>query len=140
MPEVLFLGKDNENEDPEINSTLCWKKGDIIQVFKDGWTYGRLEKPPIFFKIIVPDSTIEELTTDLIGPILGNPIRISTGIGIEEHPPEIIKKSRRKLDFDSLPNNIKGRLLKQGEIVLKYQTLKKYIYDKQKNRMMNEED
>ncbi len=139
MPDVLVKGRDNEHPDPQIEEAGCWKRWDIIQVFNDGWKYGRMEKAPRFFKIIVPDSTVAELSQLLLGPILGNPIRINEGFDIKEHPAEILTRCRMCLKFNSLPKNIRGRLLKQGEIKLKFQTLKKYIYDKKEKRMLNEE-
>ncbi len=71
MSELLVRLRDNTLADP-IQNRKCWKRGMVITIQADGWTWGIEERTnPLFIIVKAPDLTIAQASTfmgNLIDP------------------------------------------------------------------------
>ncbi len=55
MAELLIKATDAHHHDPIKDRRGCYKRGDPVIAFRDGWSWGRLETIPTFWRIRVPN-------------------------------------------------------------------------------------
>jgi hypothetical protein len=53
MAELLIKATDAYHNDPVKDRRGCYKRGDPVVAFRDGWSWGRLETIPTFWRIRV---------------------------------------------------------------------------------------
>jgi hypothetical protein len=56
MAELLIKATDAHNPDAIKDRRGCYKRGDPVIAFRDGWSWGRLETTPTFWRIRVPNA------------------------------------------------------------------------------------
>lgn len=62
MAELLIKSSDTTNPDPVKDLRGCYKKGDVVVVKPDGWSWGKEElKKEKFYILRIPDKKPEEL-------------------------------------------------------------------------------
>ena len=80
MAEILIKAMDAINSDPVKNLAGCYKKGDIVVIMPDNWTWGKEETLPKFVILKIPGVVIDEKYIlprySGIDPISENPICI----------------------------------------------------------------
>ena len=53
MAELLIMKADKVHDDPTISANHCYKRGDIVQVVPDGYSWGRKEHPSTGTKFLL---------------------------------------------------------------------------------------
>jgi len=55
MAELLIKARDAYHRDPIKDRRGCYKRGDPVWAVRDGWSWGRLDTIPTFWRIRVPN-------------------------------------------------------------------------------------
>lgn len=61
MAELLIKAVDATHVDPDKDRRGCYKRGDVVVVQPDGWSWGTLEALPRFVLVKVPGATVAQV-------------------------------------------------------------------------------
>lgn len=106
MAEILLRVVDKTNPDDKALDKQCSKRGDVIVVCPDGWSWGVEELKSDVWRIVKLPGVDPDSMRDLIEPLW-----------TDEREPQLVKKRAKKLDIDKLEAVLSQKIdeTKQGD-------------------------
>lgn len=124
MAEFLIKAIDALHEDPDKDKAGCYKRGDVVAVEPDGWQWGKLEGPPKFVIVKIPDMTVEEAEQY---------VESERGTSSDPKlPTPVVTKRKYKLSIDNTPSEIKNELETKGIVTMTKIQATGFLKDKTK--------
>lgn len=130
MAEILIKAVDANHEDP-IQDLLCYKRGDIVVVKRDGWPWGKEElKAPkdggVFVRLKLPGVPVSSVEKYI------EQHNIIEGEGSKAR--SVVKRRRIwRLVVDELPVGVRNQFNTTGEYTTTVAAIRNYIHDKINN-------
>jgi hypothetical protein len=128
MAELLVKAVNATHSDPTKDARGCYKRGDVIGVAPDGWSWGTLEKlPPAqggkFVVVKITDVTRAQVI---------NWVRNNWGFNTDNPAPNLISIARRRLQLavDLMPNNVRNTLNTTGTFSTTWAAVRQYVTNK----------
>jgi hypothetical protein len=115
MAEFLIKAQSMTHTDPTKDARGCYKRGDIVAVFPDGHTWGRLETLPKFVVVKVPGLNAERAAKYMA------------------EQPDALRR-RFRLRVDDVPAGIRNQLRDTGQVTVTWAQLRDFLRDKQTNQ------
>ncbi len=123
--KLLIQRNNNTNPDP-VKDQMCYKRGDIVGVFDDGWEWGTREDPRNF-----PDPADCQFVIVEIPGVNPTPEKIEKWLGhIQDIDGTMTKRRLWQVMVDDVPNNIKVKLRDEGVVTITWTKLKNFIRNK----------
>lgn len=139
-----FFHGNQTHPDPEIDRRVCCKRGHIESVRPDGWVWGRIESKQFWIAegrepaawpgqglwviVKIPGVAVgsrKELEAQQVEDDSGMPLY--DGIGLAEPVPRVFRPRRWRVLVDSIPNNVRNALLRDGEISVTPTQIRNYV-------------
>lgn len=113
MAEFLIKAVDATHADPVKDARGCYKRGDIVVVMPDGWTWGSAETLPKFVVVKIPGVDAERAKKYLAGTS------------------DLRRQFRIRVD--DVPNTIKSQLRDTGTATVTWSQIRDFLRDKLTN-------
>ena len=122
MAEILVKAMDATHSDPVKDLRGCYKRGNIVDVRKDGFEWGKEEGLPKFVKVKIPGlavSTVKQFMDSEMGDGFIIPLETT------------IRRRKWNILVDDIPAQIKQTLQTTGEVAVTLTQIRNYIKNKQ---------
>lgn len=140
MAEFLIKAIDATHSDSIKDQRGCYKRGDIVDLRPDGWTWGGLEllapaNGGKFVVLKVTDVTVEQVKQFAINKLgaLAHWLMSETSGVDAEGAPIIVRRRRLRFDVDLVPAGVRNTLNKTGQYSTTWTAIKGYLRDKVSN-------
>jgi hypothetical protein len=132
VAELLVKAVNATHSDPTKDAVGCYKRGDVVGVAPNGWTWGALElNPPAnggkFVVLKITDVTRQQVI---------NWVRNNWGTeidGIDFVNGSAVRRRRVRIDVDSVPNNVRNTMNNTGQYSTTWAAIRQYLRNKQTN-------
>lgn len=124
MAELLIKAVDATHTDPTKDVLGCYKRGDVVLVRPNGWTWGTKEVlPPAdggkFVRVVISDVTPEQVR---------NWIRNNWQTELESD--DGTRRRRVHINWAALPNNVRNALNNNGVYTNTWANIRQYVRNK----------
>lgn len=129
MAELLIKAVNATHSDPAKDARGCYKRGDIVDVRPDGFSWGALEiLPPAsggkFVRVQITGATVAQVRNWCINN-WGMDITSS-----ETSATEVLRRRFAQVTVDSMPNNVRNQLNNSGFYSNTWANIRSFIRNK----------
>ncbi len=133
MAELLIMKADKVHDDPAISANHCYKRGDIVQVVPDGYSWSRKERKSTyancaFFLLRIPGLSVADANK-----FMDEDRESLTDEQKRDNKPLMLKRRKWRTLLDTMPVSVRSALDDTGEASAKFEDIRTFIENKSTN-------